>query len=201
MLPPGQEDIRSIATLFPHVDQDTITAIVHHELSGTEIFKLDSRRILESTWNLIDVDIDESVFALHAMPSPTETYATLDSLLVPLNAYFSILCVHGLAHSSSPMLPLHFFRYSSHLVKIAAQYEWEAVLSYHLASFSRRCKEMRKGEFAGWGRVDMDLMEEFLVPNQKKRYGSVHALSSVCNSWELIYPAMTKIRGENKCDK
>ena len=163
-------------------------SITRHELSGTEIYKLDSRRILESTWNLVEVNIDESTFSLHSSPSATETYVTLDSLLVPLNAYFSVLCIYGLSNGQSPMLPFHFFRYSSHLVKIAAQYEWEAVLSYHLASFSRRCKEMQKADYSGWGRVDMDLMEEFLVPNQKKRYGTVHEFSSVCRSWELIGP-------------
>ncbi|EJF61252.1 hypothetical protein DICSQDRAFT_136805 [Dichomitus squalens LYAD-421 SS1] len=184
---PGQ-DLQSIASLFPHVDQDVIASIVGHEFSGAELYKLDSRRILESTWHLIEVNMDESTISLHSAPAATETYPTLDSLLVPLNAYFSVLSVHELSGGQSPMLPYYFFRYSSHLVKIAAQYEWSAVLSYHLASFSRRCKEMRKGDFAGWGRVDMDLMEEFLVPNQKKRYGTVHAFSSGYQSWELIYP-------------
>ena len=187
LYPPGQEP-HPITSLFPHVEQDVIASIVHHQLSGTEIYKLDSRRILESTWNLVEVNMDESAFSIHASPSATETYATLDSLLVPLNAYFSVLCIHGLSHGQSSMLPFYFFRYSSHLVKIAAQYEWDAVLSYHLASFSRRCKEMRKGDYSGWGRVDMDLMEEFLVPNQKTRYGTVHEFSSVYQSWELIRP-------------
>ncbi|KAI0750856.1 hypothetical protein C8Q80DRAFT_1217776 [Daedaleopsis nitida] len=169
--------LHSVASLFPHVDQDLIMAIINHQLPGAEIYKLDSRRILESTWHLVDVNMDESTISLHSAPSATETYATLDSLLVPLNAYFSVLCVHGLSHGQSPLLPCHLFRYSSHLVKIATQYEWAAVLSYHFASFSRRCKEMRKGDYSGWGRVDMDLMEEFLVPNQKQRYGTVHAVT------------------------
>ena len=185
MYSPGQEP-RNIASLFPHVDEDVISSIVHHELTGTEIYKLDSRRILESQWNLIEVNTDQSTFSIHSSPSAIETYRTLDSLLVPLNAYFSVLCVHGLSHGQSPMLPFHLFRYSSHLVKIAAQYEWDAVLSYHLAFFLRRCKEMRKGDYSGWGRVDMDLMEEFLVPNQKKRYGTVHDFAGTCQSWELI---------------
>ncbi|KAI0722950.1 hypothetical protein C8Q76DRAFT_721082 [Earliella scabrosa] len=184
---PPAKDLHSITSLFPHVDQDVIASIVHHELPGAEIYKLDSRRILESTWHLIEVNMDESTISLHSAPSATETYATLDSLLVPLNAYFSVLCVHGLSHGQSPMLPCHLFRYSSHLVKIAAQYEWSAVLSYHLASFSRRCKEMRKGDYSGWGRVDMDLMEEFLVPHQKKRNGSVQPFPRGCHSWLLIH--------------
>ena len=185
--PPTQE-LQPITLLFPHVDPDVIASIVRHEFPGAEIYKLDSRRILESTWNLIEVNMDESTLSLLSAPAAIETYTTLDSLFVPLNTYFSVLCVHELSKTQAPMLPYHFFRYSSHLVKIAAQYEWAAVLSYHLASFSRRCKEMRKGDFTGWGRVDMDLMEQFLVPNQKKCYGTVHTFSSSCQSWERIYP-------------
>ncbi|KAI0660961.1 hypothetical protein C8Q70DRAFT_973812 [Cubamyces menziesii] len=186
--PPGQ-DAQPIASLFPHVDPDVIASVVRHELPGAEIYKLDSRRILESTWNIVEMAMDDSTVSLHAAPFAIETYPTLDSLLVPLNAYFSILCVEGLSKGQSAVLPCHFFRYSSHLVKIAAQYDWKAVLSYHLATFARRCKEMRKGDYAGWGRVDMDLMEEFLVPNQKKRpYGSVFSTHSASQSWELIYP-------------
>ncbi|OJT03744.1 hypothetical protein TRAPUB_5566 [Trametes pubescens] len=186
---PPSQDLQSIASLFPHVDVDLIAAIVRHELPGAEIYKLDSRRILESTWNIVEVSMEDSTVSLRATPFAIETYPTLDSLLVPLNAYFSVLCVEGLSHGQSALLPCHFFRYSSHLVKIAAQYEWKAVLAYHLASFARRSKEMRKGDYAGWGRVDMDLMEEFLVPNQKKRlYGTVFSSSSVHQSWELIYP-------------
>ncbi|KAI0650711.1 hypothetical protein C8Q79DRAFT_944777 [Trametes meyenii] len=185
---PSSQDLQSIAALFPHVDLDVIASIVRHELSGAELYKLDSRRILESTWNIVEMSMDESTVSLRAAPFAIETYPTLDSLLVPLNTYFSVLCVEGLSHGQSALLPCHFFRYSSHLVKIAAQYDWKAVLSYHLASFSRRCKEMRKGDYSGWGRVDMDLMEEFLVPNQKKRsYGTVFSTSSACQSWELIY--------------
>ncbi|RDX55645.1 hypothetical protein OH76DRAFT_1397032 [Lentinus brumalis] len=183
---PPDHDLHTLAPLFPHVDPDVIASIVRHELSGAELYKLDSRRILESTWHLIEVTVDQSTLSLHSAPAATETYATLDSLLVPLNSYFSILCVHGLSHGQSPMLPFHFFRYSSHLVKIATQYEWAAVLSYHLASFARRCKEMRKGDFTGWGRVDMDLMEEFLVPNQKNRYGTVPTFAGASKSWVLI---------------
>lgn len=187
---PPSHDLHTLAALFPHVDPDVIASIVRHELPGAELYKLDSRRILESTWHLLEVTVDErSTLSLH--PAATETYATLEALLVPLNAYFSVLCVHGLAHGQPPLLPLHFFRYSSHLVKIAAQYEWPAVLSYHLASFARRCKEMRKGDYAGWGRVDVDLMEEFLVPNQKNqksRYGTVHTFAGPSKSWVLIDP-------------
>ena len=118
------------------------------------------------------VDLDDThptaTVTFRAVPSALEIYKTLDALLVPLNIYFSILCVHAMAHlGQPPTLPVHFFRYSSHLVKVAAQYEWPAVLLYHFAFFARRSGEMLHGNYAGWDKIDVDLMEEVLVQHRK----------------------------------
>ncbi|KZT05532.1 uncharacterized protein LAESUDRAFT_737390 [Laetiporus sulphureus 93-53] len=165
--PPGR-GLDDLLYLFPHVEDATIAAILKHTLPGSDVYKLDSRRILESQWDLVDDEsLDESAVSLRGTPVAIDVYQTLDSLLVPLNAFFSILTLHGLANGQPTMLPYYFFRYSSHLVKIATQYEWHAVLSYHLAFYARRCKEMRGGEYSGWGKVDIDLMEQYLVPYQK----------------------------------
>ncbi|KAH9844332.1 uncharacterized protein C8Q71DRAFT_732162 [Rhodofomes roseus] len=166
--PPGQT-ARDLLYLFPHVEDDTMSSILNHSLPGGDLYKLDSRRILEAQWDLIDASLDDSAspHALRSAPHAVDVYPTLDALLVPLNAYFSVLTLHGLARGQPTMLPYYFFRYSSHLVKIATQYEWPAVLRYHLAFYVRRCKEMRVGEYAGWGKVEVDLMEQFLVPHQK----------------------------------
>jgi len=163
--PPGQH-LRDIQNLFPYVEDDVMAAVLDHTLSGSELYKLDSRRIFEFEWNLVDATLEDSTLALRAAPCATDAYKTLDALLVPLNAYFSIITVHGLACGQPATLPCYFFRYSSHLVKIAAQYEWFAVLAYHIAFFTRRCREMRSGDYSGWAKTDGDLMEEFLVPHQ-----------------------------------
>ncbi|CCM01768.1 uncharacterized protein FIBRA_03834 [Fibroporia radiculosa] len=164
--PPGQ-DSGDLLYLFPHVDDTMMSSILNHTLQGVDIYKLDSRRILESQWDMVDPSLEDSSLSLRLPPVAIELYHSLDALLVPLNAYFSILTLHGLASGQPTMLPYYFFRYSSHLVKITMQYEWPAVLSYHLAFHTRRCKDMRVGDYAGWGRVDVDLMEQFLVPHQK----------------------------------
>lgn len=155
-----------LATLFQHVDAGTLNALLNHELPAAELYKLDTRRIMESQWHLID--LDDSTVQFRCVPSAREIYQTLDSLMVPLNTYFSILSVHGLSSGQPPTLPCHFFRYSSHLIKIASQYEWQAVLLYHFAFFARRCNEMLQGRYTGWERVDVDLMEELLVQYRKE---------------------------------
>lgn len=135
-------------------------------MPGADIYKLDSRRILESEWDWIE--LEASTTSEPSATAASALYPTLDSLFVPLNAYFSILTLHGLKRGEPATLPLYFFRYNSHLVKLAEQYEWHAVLAYHLAFFGRRCKDMRAGEYGGWGKIEVDLMEELLVPHQRK---------------------------------
>ncbi|PSR72917.1 hypothetical protein PHLCEN_2v11220 [Hermanssonia centrifuga] len=162
---PAQEP-PNISAIYQHIDEDTLNAILNHELPAAELYKLDTRRILEAQWHLID--LEDSTVSFRCVPSALEIYQTLDSLLVPLNTYFSILCIHGLSNGQPVTLPCHFFRYSSHLIKIAAQYEWQAVLLYHFAFFARRCCEMSQGSYAGWEKIDVDLMEELLVQHRKQ---------------------------------
>lgn len=160
----GREEI-NLSSVFNHVDQDTLNALLRHELPAAELYKLDSRRIQEAQWHF--VDFEDSKVSFRGVPSAREIYRTLDSLLIPLNTYFSILSIHALNEGHPATVPHYFFRYSSHLVKIASQYEWSAVLLYHFAFFARRCNEMLNGDYAGWAKTEVDLMEELLLPHRK----------------------------------
>ncbi|THH33688.1 hypothetical protein EUX98_g618 [Antrodiella citrinella] len=150
---------------WAHVDSETVEAILHHDLPAAELYKLDTRRILESQWHI--VDLQDSTVSFRSVPSAVQIYQTLDSLLIPLNIYFSILSVHALSAGQSVFLPSYFFQYLNHLVKISAQYKWDAVLLYHFAFFARRSSEMLNGDYKGWTRIDVDLMEELLVQHRK----------------------------------
>ncbi|TCD66977.1 hypothetical protein EIP91_000657 [Steccherinum ochraceum] len=150
---------------WDHVDPETVEAILHHDLPAAELYKLDTRRILESQWHIID--LQDNTVSFRSIPSAGEIYQTLDSLLIPLNVYFSILSVHALRAGQSVFLPSYFFQYISHLVKISSQYQWDAVLLYHFAFFARRCCEMLSGDYRGWAKIDVDLMEELLVQHRK----------------------------------
>ncbi|CAL1700628.1 unnamed protein product [Somion occarium] len=151
--------------LFPHIDEETMTAILNHDFPAAELYKLDTRRIQESSWHI--VDLNDSLVSFRSVPSAREIYQNLDALMIPLNTYFSILSVHALSNGQPITVPHYFFKYSSHLIKIAAQYEWSAVLLYHFAFFARRCNEMLHGDYSGWAKIDVDLMEEILVQHRK----------------------------------
>jgi len=160
-----QEEI-NLSSLFNHVDEDTLNALLRHELPAAELYKLDSRRLQEAQWHF--VDLEDSSAPFRGVLSAREIYHTLDSLLVPLNTYFSILSIHALSEGHPATVPYYFFRYSSHLVKIASQYEWSAVLLYHFAFFARRCNEMLNGDYSGWAKMEVDLMEELLLQHRKE---------------------------------
>ncbi|EMD40714.1 hypothetical protein CERSUDRAFT_121394 [Gelatoporia subvermispora B] len=159
--PPGK-NLRDIHNLFPYIEDDVVAAVLDHTLAGNELYKLDSRRILDFGWSVIDAELDDSSISSTA----TDMYMALDALVVPLNVYFSILTVYGISRGQSSALPCYFFRYNSHLVKLANQYKWHAVLAYHLAFFARRCGEMRSGDYTGWAGTEGDLMEELLLPHR-----------------------------------
>ena len=142
-----------------------MNAILRHDLPAAELYKLDTRRISESTWHI--VDFPDNAGSFRSVPSAYQIYHNLDALMVPLNTYFSILSVHALADGQPITVPHYFFKYSSHLVKIAEQYEWSAVLVYHFAFFARRCLEMLNADYSGWAKIDVDLMEEILIQHRK----------------------------------
>src|SRR6202022_3624892 len=95
-------------------------------------------------------------------------YKTLNSILIPLETYFSILLLHS-HPNCAPLVGLGFFCYNAHWVKLASEYEWPAVLAYHMAFFAKRRREMLEGDYRGWGKIDFDLHGEHLM-DRRKRY-------------------------------
>lgn len=161
---PAIQDDTDLLKIYRHVDEELMNAILNHALPAAELYKLDNRRIQDTRRH---IDFQDTTHSFRTVPSAREIYKDLDSLLIPLNTYFSILSLHGLTNGQPIVLPCYFFRYSSHLLKISHQYEWSAVLLYHFAFFARRCNEMLNGDYSGWSKIDGDLMDELLVQHRK----------------------------------
>jgi len=64
-------------------------------------------------------------------------YKSLNSILIPLSTYFSILIMYTQASGNSATISFNILRYNGHLVKIASEYEWTAVVAYHMAFFTK----------------------------------------------------------------
>ncbi|KAJ3759705.1 hypothetical protein FB446DRAFT_626399, partial [Lentinula raphanica] len=150
----------SLLSLFPEVEAATITAIITHDFRASDLYKLDSRyrdkterQILSLKGETLELTTNDSAY---------REYKSLNSIAVPLSAYFSILVCHAEAAGKVSRISTDFLKYNAHLIRISSEYEWTAVVAYHMAFFNKRRREMQEGDYSGWGKVDMDLRGEHL---------------------------------------
>jgi hypothetical protein len=156
----------SLLSSFPEVEAATITAVIQHELRGTDIYKLDSR--YRDKTERQTLAFNGTSLEIASNDSAAKDYKTLNSIIIPLNTYFSILLMHSQPTGRSHLLLLWFFRYNTHIVKLASEYKWSAVLAYHMAFFARRRREMSEdGNYREWGKMDFELHGEHLMDRCK----------------------------------
>ncbi|KAK0471865.1 hypothetical protein IW261DRAFT_1344122 [Armillaria novae-zelandiae] len=160
----------SIFSLFPEVEVATITCVIQHELCASDIYKLDprhhdkmDRKTLELNGTKLKLANDNTVL---------KEYRTLNSIIDPLTMYFSILIMHAQPSGKSALLAVQLFHYTVHLSRIASEYKWQAVVSYHMAFFTKRRREMMDGDYARWGRIILELRGEHLFPYCKIKAGT-----------------------------
>ncbi|KAL0572189.1 hypothetical protein V5O48_009771 [Marasmius crinis-equi] len=151
---------QSLLSRFPEVESATITAIINHEFRAYDLYKLDSRyrdkterQVLSLKGETLELTTNDSAF---------KEYKSLSAVAVPLSTYFLIILTHAEAAGRVSTIAIDFFHYNAHLVKIASEYEWSAVVGYHMAFFNKRRREMQAGDYSGWGRVDLDLRGEYI---------------------------------------
>lgn len=160
-------------TVFPEVEATTITSVIQHELRCSDLYKLDPRYRDKAEW--MTLELDDTTHELSDDDASFKEYKRLSSIIVPLSTYFSILVAHCQPTTTSALLAIQLFRYIAHLTKIASEYEWHAVVSYHIAFLARRQREMIDGDYGGWGHIDLELRGEHLFPNRKAEASSLTA--------------------------
>ncbi|KZP17752.1 hypothetical protein FIBSPDRAFT_670926, partial [Athelia psychrophila] len=158
----------SLLAQFPTVEAATISAILSHDLRATELFKLDSRYRDKTERQVLA--FNGTSLEVASRDSLAKEYKSLNSVSVPLGTYFSILlaAVPITVISELRTLGQHFLWYTTHLLKLSADYEWAAVLAYHTDFFNTRRREMTEGIYVGWGRIDHDLHGEYLMDHRKR---------------------------------
>lgn len=157
----------SLLSLFPQVEAATITAIIQHELRPHDIYKLDSRfrdkaddRVLSVADGLIRLGSDESSAMKH--------YKAFTALLCPLTTYFDVLIQHAGATGQAATIAHVTSCYTAQLARFAAEYEWAAVLAYHMEFHTLRRREMTLGSYDGWRLIDQELLSRHLVGRSRK---------------------------------
>ncbi|KAJ3964062.1 hypothetical protein EV361DRAFT_812674, partial [Lentinula raphanica] len=142
------------------VEAATITAIITHNFRASDLYKLDSRYRDKTERQVLS--LKGETLKLTTNDTAYRDYKSLNSVAIPLSTYFSILVCHAEVSSRISRISTDFFKYNAHLIKIASEYEWTAVVAYHMAFFNKRRREMQEGDFSGWGKVDMELRSEYL---------------------------------------
>ncbi|KAJ7670548.1 hypothetical protein B0H17DRAFT_836458, partial [Mycena rosella] len=156
----------SLLALFPEVEEALVTAVITHTLKPSGIYKLDSkyrdkpeRGTLEFDGGTVRVKTDTS----------TRDYPTPQSIEAPLTVYIRILVVHSAPTGKASDVALCLLGYLESFLKLRSDYEWSAVLAYHMAFFARCHHEMASGSYVGWKTMDSELQGEFLVGFRKVR--------------------------------
>ncbi|KAJ3991045.1 hypothetical protein F5050DRAFT_1534658, partial [Lentinula boryana] len=150
----------SLLCLFPEVEVATITSIINHKFRASDLYKLDSRyrdkterQVLSLKGEILELTTNDSAYC---------EYKSLNVIALPLSTYFSILMTHAEAAGRVSTIGTDFFKYNAHLIKVTSEYDWSAVVGYHMAFFNKRRCEMQSGDYSGWGKVDMELRGEYL---------------------------------------
>lgn len=173
----------SLLSQFPEVEAATIAAIIQHEFKGSDLYKLDSRYRDKAERGVLELENG----SLQFKTEPTvKDYPNVNSVLQPLTVYFSILIAHSVATGKTADLAVAVLAYVSSLTKLATEFEWHAVLAYHMAFFARRRRDMLQGVYGGWALVDHALHGEYLLSYRKQKVSSVPAkkldhVKEVCN--------------------
>ncbi|THU88110.1 hypothetical protein K435DRAFT_606706, partial [Dendrothele bispora CBS 962.96] len=140
--------------LFPDIEEKLVLDITRHEFRPFSLRKLDSR--VRSRADAVDGGLDELLKAQGSV----KDYPTLDTLLVPLLRYFSILVEYARIGGNGSMgcaLALGSHTYLASLTEMAKEYQWSYVLEYHASYMNIRRQEMKSGNYLGWGPIDVQL--------------------------------------------
>ncbi|KAK7057562.1 Integrase/recombinase xerD [Favolaschia claudopus] len=98
--------------------------------------------------------------------SKHKAYKSLDAVLPPLLVFFAILTAHFSGRRT--MAPVYFYRYIDHIMALAQDYEWAAVLKYHDLFFNRRRADMHDGTYETWAVADYELLNRLVYPYRKQ---------------------------------
>ena len=176
----------SLYDLFPLVETSTILDITKHIFKPLDLFKLDPT-LHDKNMDLKTVlDFDNGTTSAEAHSDSLRDYPHFASLVEPLTIYFDILSAYAASSgnvAATYAIVTGGFHYIRHLSALNRSYHWHAVLQYHKAFFMLRCRDMLKGDYTGWARSDVQLMNCHLY--HQVRSSAVVNSSSTCPSGRI----------------
>jgi hypothetical protein len=151
---PTVENSKSLFAQFSPLEASLLLSIIRHDFLPDDLHKLGRK------WKPRDYQAPTT--------SSPKTYPSLDSLLIPLNTFFSVLTAYAYSVDRSDvacLIATGGYTYSTLLIEYNQQYQWNAVLEYHMEYHNKRRAEMALGDYSRWGIPDLDLQSRFLMPH------------------------------------
>ncbi|KAG8841091.1 hypothetical protein FRB96_008374 [Tulasnella sp. 330] len=164
----------SLEDSFPEVEAGILASITNHSLQASDLYKLDARyhdkpdrSALELEGTTLRIKGDVTV----------KDYLTSTFILQPLAIYFSVL-LQVVPHDKAFLVGIVSMQYMAQLFKLVEEYEWPAILRYHLAFHQGHCREMICGNYSRWATCDTDLIDEHLTGHQKLKHAAGNRVST-----------------------
>ncbi|EPT02899.1 hypothetical protein FOMPIDRAFT_1029190 [Fomitopsis schrenkii] len=133
----------SLLDQFPSVKAGVLLDIARHDFEPSDLYKLDSKYRDKAERSVLD-----------------------------LSVYFRILTAFA-SSSGNPLFSCHVatstMEYLCQLQKFHEEYQWSAVLSYHMEFHHRRLREMTRGDYSKWGMIDASLQVQHLFGRERVR--------------------------------
>lgn len=158
----------SLLDLFPSVKAGVLLDIARHDFEPSDLYKLDSKYRDKAERSVLDL----SGSTLTVRSTTTKDYPSFHSLFLPLTVYFRILTAFAASSSNGSFtyqVSTGAMEYLSQLEVFHEDYQWSAVLSYHMEFHHHRLREMARGEYAGWSTIDATLQVKHLVGRERTR--------------------------------
>ncbi|RDX46952.1 hypothetical protein OH76DRAFT_1301343, partial [Lentinus brumalis] len=159
----------SLLDLFPSIKAPVLLEIARHEFEPSDLYKLDSKYRDKAGRSVLDFNGK----TLTLRDPTTKDYPTFHSLFSPLVSYFDVLVAFA-ATSGNAAASYHVargsYRYLAQLESFNDEFQWPAVLRYHMEFHHERLREMSRGDYSGWSLIDMNLQARYLVGREKARY-------------------------------
>ncbi|KAI0666799.1 hypothetical protein C8Q78DRAFT_948421, partial [Trametes maxima] len=149
---------------FPHIEAGVLLEIARHEFKPSDLSKLDSKYRDRNARSVLEFDAGVGGFTLRE-PSAKD-YPSFHSLFAPLMTYFNVLMMFAASSGSIAavcQVANGSMAYMSQLEQFHEDYQWSAVLAYHMDFHYKRRSCMTDGDYSGWDSIDSGLQAKHLI--------------------------------------
>ncbi|KAG8867938.1 hypothetical protein FRB97_002878, partial [Tulasnella sp. 331] len=164
----------SLEDSFPEVEAGVLASITNHSLQASDLYKLDTRYRDKPDWSALEL---EGTTLRIKGDVTVKDYPTSTFILQPLAIYFSMLLQVVPRDKVSPVGTVSM-QYMAQLFKLVEEYEWPAILRYHLAFHQGHCREMIRGDYSRWATCDTNLIDEHLIGHRKLMHAAGNRVST-----------------------